>query len=113
MPAGNTTSPDAWKKQLADATGAKYKPKEQQEDAWEDTTGLYDTHGNLLSFEDYADDDDGEALDDDDDDRDWADDFGDNEGLVEDQEIFNMDTGWAIEDFIADAPEPPALDHKV
>lgn len=93
---------------MADITGTEYKPRQQgeEEEAWEDTTGVYDADGNLLSVEDYDDDDNVGALDDDDD-------FDDNEGLVEDQEIFNLDTGWSIEDFVAAAPETPVADHKV
>lgn len=106
---GKNSSPDAWKKKLADVTGISYKPRQQEEEAWEDTSGVYDADGNLLSIEDYANDDDG-ALDDD---AKWIDDFDNNEGLVEDQEIFNMDTGWSIEDFVAQAPDAAVADHKV
>lgn len=92
---------------MADITGTEYKPRQQEEEeAWEDTTGIYDADGNLLSLEDYAEDDNVGALDDDDD-------FDNNEGLVEDQEIYNLDTGWSIEDFVAAAPETPVADHKV
>ena len=94
---------------MADVTGTSYKPRPQEEEAWEDTSGVYDVDGNLLSVEDYANDDDG-AVDKDDT---WIDDFDNNEGLVEDQEIFNMDTGWSIEDFVADAPAAAVADHKV
>ena len=98
-----------WKKKLADVTGTSYKPRQQEEDAWEDTSGVYDANGKLLSIEDYADDNVG-ALDDDDK---WIDDFDNNEGLVEDQEIFNMDTGWSIEDFVAEAPDVAVADYQV
>ena len=111
-PSGKTTSPDAWKKQLAEATGLKHKRKQQQDETWQDTTGVYDTDGNLLSIEDYAEDD-NDDLDHATDTDEWSDDFDDNEGLVEDQEIFNMDTGWSIEDFVANAPEAPPLNSKV
>lgn len=96
---------------MADATGIKYKPGQQEEEAWQDTSGVYDADGNPLSLEDYADVDaavDNKSEDDDE----WSD-LDDNEGLVEDQEIFNMDTGWSIEDFVAEAPDVAAGDHKV
>lgn len=98
-----------WKKKLADVTGTSYKPQQQDEEAWEDTSGVYDSDGNLLSVEDYANDNDG-ALGNNDE---WLDDFDNNEGLVEDQEIFNMDTGWSIEDFVADAPAAAVADLQV
>lgn len=91
---------DAWKKQLATVTGVKYKPGPQQEDSWEDSTGVYDTDGNQLSLEDISDDDD-------DDDDAWVDDFGDDTGVLEDKEIFNMDTGWSIQDFEGIVQQPP------
>lgn len=91
---------DAWKKQLATVTGVKYKPGPQQEDLWEDSTGVYDTDGNQLSLEDISDDDD-------DDDDAWVDDFGDDTGVLEDKEIFNMDTGWSIQDFEGIVQQPP------
>ena len=94
---------------MADVTGTSYKPRPQEEEAFEDTSGVYDADGNLLSIEDYANDDDG-ALDNDDE---WIDDFHNDEGLIEDQEIFNMDTGWSIEDFVAAAPAAAVADHKV
>ena len=106
---GKNSSPDVWKKKLADVTGTRYKPRQQEEEAWEDTSGVYDTDGNLLSVEDYANDNDGALVNSDE----WIDDFDNNEGLVEDQEIFNMDTGWSIEDFVADAPAAAVADHKV
>jgi len=87
---------DAWKKQLATVTGVKYKP--QQEDTWEDSTGVYDTDGNQLSLEDMSDDDNDDA---------WVDDFGDDTGVIEDKEIFNMDTGWSIQDFEGVVQQPP------
>ncbi|DBB03803.1 hypothetical protein WJX82_011159 [Trebouxia sp. C0006] len=90
---------DAWKKQLATVTGVKYKPGPQQEDLWEDSTGVYDTDGNQLSLEDISDDDD-------DDDDAWVDDFGDDTGVLEDKEIFNMDTGWSIQDFEGIVQQP-------
>ena len=40
------------------------------------------------------------------DDDDWAADFGDDSGVVEDQEIFNLDTGWSIQDFDGDVQQP-------
>lgn len=89
---------DAWKKQLATVTGVKYKPGPQQEDAWEDSTGVYDTDGNQLSLEDISDDDNDDA---------WVDDFGDDTGVIEDKEIFNMDTGWSIQDFEGVVQQPP------
>ena len=94
---------------MADVTGTSYKPRPQEEEAFEDTSGVYDADGNLLSIEDYANDDDG-ALDNDDE---WIDDFHNDEGLIEDQEIFNMDTGWSIEDFVAAVPAAAVADHKV
>ena len=94
---------------MADVTGTSYKPRPQEEEAFEDTSGVFDADGNLLSIEDYANDDDG-ALDNDDE---WIDDFHNDEGLIEDQEIFNMDTGWSIEDFVAAAPAAAVADHKV
>jgi len=89
---------DAWKKQLATVTGVKYKPGPQQEDTWEDSTGVYDTDGNQLSLEDMSDDDNDDA---------WVDDFGDDTGVIEDKEIFNMDTGWSIQDFEGVVQQPP------
>lgn len=88
---------DAWKKQLATVTGVKYKPGPQQEDTWEDNTGVYDTDGNQLSLEDISDDNDDA----------WVDDFGDDTGVIEDKEIFNMDTGWSIQDFERIVQQPP------
>ena len=89
---------EAWKKQLATVTGVKYKPGPQQEDSWENSTGVYDTDGNQLSPEDISDDDNGDA---------WVDDFGDDTGVIEDKEIFNMDTGWSIQDFEGVVQQPP------
>ena len=106
-------APDAWKKKLAAGTGTKYKPKQHEEEAWQDTSGIYDTDGNLLSLEDFVDDDVAGATGNDDDDDEWTDNFDDNEGLVEDKEIFNLETGWSIEDFVADAPEESSANHKV
>ncbi|KAL3145816.1 hypothetical protein ABBQ38_015190 [Trebouxia sp. C0009 RCD-2024] len=107
---GKKSSTGSWRQKLADATGIKYKPGQQEEEAWQDTSGVYDADGNPLSLEDYADVDaavDNKSEDDDE----WSD-LDDNEGLVEDQEIFNMDTGWSIEDFVAEAPDVAAGDHK-
>lgn len=99
---------------MADATGIKYKPGQQEEEAWQDTSGVYDAEGNPLSLDDYADDSDADVANNSEDDDDGSDGFEDNEGLVEDQEIFNMDTGWSIEDFVTDdAPDVAAGDHKV
>lgn len=111
-PSGKKSFTGSWRQQLADATGTRYKPEQQEEEAWQDTSGVYDTDGNLLSIEDYADDVDSE-IDNKGDDDEWSDDFDDNDGLVEDQEIFNLDTGWSIENFVADAPDVAADDHKV
>ena len=92
---------DAWKKQLATVTGVKYKPEQQQENDWENTTGVYDTDGNQLSVEDMTEDDNNE------DDDVWTDDFADDAGVIEDQEIYNMDTGWSIQDFEGVVQQPP------
>ncbi len=89
---------DAWKKQLATVTGVKYKPGPQQEDSWEDSTGVYDSDGNQLLLEDISDDDNDDA---------WVDDFGDDTGVIADKEIFNMDTGWSIQDFEGVVQQPP------
>ena len=100
---------------MADATGITYRPGQQEEGTWQDTSGVYDADGNPLSLEDYADDIDGDVNNDSrGEDDDWSDDdFEDNDGLVEDQEIFNMDTGWSIENFVANAPAVAAGDYKV
>lgn len=95
---------DAWKKQLATVTGVKYKPEPQQEDNWENTTGVYDTDGNQLSVEDMSEDDNSE------DDDVWTDDFADDAGVIEDQEIYNMDTGWSIQDFEGVVQQPLETD---
>ncbi|KAL0037059.1 hypothetical protein WJX77_011070 [Trebouxia sp. C0004] len=89
---------DGWKKQLATVTGVKYKPGPQQEDIWKDSTGVYDTDGNQLSLEDMSDGDNDDA---------GVDDFGDDTGVIEDKEIFNMDTGWSIQDFEGVVQQPP------
>ena len=90
---------DAWKKQLATVTGVKYKPEPQQEDSWEDSTGVYDTDGNQLSLEGISEDDNDDDV--------WVDDFEDDTGVTEDKEIFNMDTGWSIQDFQGVVQQPP------
>ena len=99
--AGKAGQGDAWKKQLAGVTGVKYKPAQQQDDEWQDTTGVYDTDGNLLSLEDVLEDDD------------WDDDFADDSGVVEDQEIFNLDTGWSVQDFEGVVQQPPMHEKQV
>lgn len=44
------------------------------------------------------------------DDNVWTDDFADDAGVIEDQEIYNMDTGWSIQDFEGIVQQPTETD---
>ena len=93
-----TTGQSPWKQQLADVAGVKYKPQQQQQQQELDhVDGGSDAE--QTSLEDIFGDD-------------WADD-DDDEGVVEDREVYNMDTGWSLTDLELDDAELEDSDGQV
>lgn len=97
--AGQGTN-SAWKQQLADATGVKFKPEQQpQPQAWiNDDDSDSETQQNATLEDIFADD--------------WAGE-DDAEGVIEDREVYNMDTGWSLTDLELDDLEPQSDEAQV
>ena len=82
---------------MADVAGVKYKPQQQQQQQELDHVEK-GSDAEQTSLEDIFGDD-------------WADD--DDEGVVEDREVYNMDTGWSLTDLELDDAELEDSDGQV
>ena len=94
--AAENSSNSAWRQQLADAAGVTYKPAKQQPLA--DSKALVDTQDELSAEDMFI--------------EDWIEE-GDNKGIIEDTEVYNMDTGWSLTDLDLDDTQTPLGDVEV
>ena len=113
---------DGWKRDLSNLTGVNYNPPRRNivfDDSKVISTGTYDSSGRRVDDEDDDDGSDGdltaeqlkallEAGSDSESDDDWSDDFDDFKGVVKDEEIFNMNSGWSISDYTDDGKQSQA-----
>lgn len=116
---------DGWKRELSKLTGVNYNPPQRNivfDDSKVISTGTYDSSGRRVDDDDDDDGSDGDLTDaqlkallepgsdsdSESDDDDWSDNFDDLKGVVKDEEIFNLNSGWSISDYTDDGKQSQA-----